>query len=53
MRGATEENHRVMLSAAKWGALVGVAIYLFSQLITIAGDLMLGAGAPADPSHPG
>ncbi len=41
-----------MLSATKWGALVGVAIYLVSQLITVVGQLTLGA-APADPSHPG
>jgi len=42
-----------MLSAAKWGALVGVATYLFTQLITIIGDITLGAETPADPSHPG
>lgn len=42
-----------MLSAAKWGALVGVAIYGISQIITIVGDIALGATTPADPSHPG
>ena len=41
-----------MLSAAKWGALVGVAIYLVSQVITIVKLVALGAG-PADPNHPG
>lgn len=53
LSGATEENSRVMLSAAKWGALVGVAIYVLSQIITIVGDIALGANTPADPSHPG
>ncbi len=41
-----------MLSAAKWGALVGVAIYLVSQVITIITRVAFGT-APADPSHPG
>ena len=41
-----------MLSAAKWGALVGVAIYLVSQVFAIVSQLALGPGA-ADPSHPG
>lgn len=41
-----------MLSAAKWGALVGVATYLISQLITIISDVVLGPGA-ADLNHPG
>ena len=41
-----------MLSAVKWGALVGVAIYLVSLVITIISNAALGT-APADPSHPG
>lgn len=41
-----------MLSAAKWGALVGVAIYLVSQVITIVDQVALGAG-PVDLNHPG
>jgi hypothetical protein len=41
-----------MLSAAKWGALVGVAIYLVSQVITLVSQAALGAG-PVDPNHPG
>lgn len=41
-----------MLSAAKWGALVGVAIYLVSQVITIINQVALGGGPP-DPNHPG
>ncbi|HEU5345907.1 MAG TPA: hypothetical protein VFX31_06935 [Ktedonobacterales bacterium] len=41
-----------MLSAAKWGALVGVAIYLVSQVITFVDQVALGAG-PADLNHPG
>lgn len=41
-----------MLSAAKWGAIVGVAIYIISQVITIVSQIALGAG-PADPNHPG
>lgn len=41
-----------MLPAVKWGALVGVAIYIISQAITILSDVALGAG-PADPTHPG
>lgn len=41
-----------MLSAAKWGAIVGVAIYVISQVITIVSQVALGAG-PADPNHPG
>ncbi len=41
-----------MLSAAKWGAIVGVAIYIVSQAITLIGQAALGP-APADPSHPG
>lgn len=40
-----------MLSAAKWGALVGVAIYVVSQVITIINQVALGAG-PVDPNHP-
>jgi hypothetical protein len=40
-----------MLSAVKWGALVGVAIYLVSQLITIVNQVALGGG-PVDPNHP-
>jgi hypothetical protein len=40
-----------MLSAAKWGAIVGVAIYVISQAITLIGQAALGP-APADPSHP-
>jgi hypothetical protein len=41
-----------MLSAAKWGAIVGVAIYLVAQAITFISQATLGA-APADPAHPG
>lgn len=41
-----------MLSAAKWGAIVGVAIYIVSQAITLIGQAAFGP-APADPSHPG
>ncbi len=41
-----------MLSAAKWGAIVGVAIYVISQVITIVSQIALGVG-PADPNHPG
>ena len=41
-----------MLSAAKWGAIVGAAIYIVSQVITLAGQVALGT-APADPAHPG
>lgn len=41
-----------MLSAAKWGALVGVAIYLVSQVITIVDQVALGTG-PVDLNHPG
>ncbi len=41
-----------MVSAAKWGAVVGVAIYLISQAITLLGQAALGP-APADPAHPG
>ncbi len=40
-----------MLSAAKWGALVGVAIYVVSQVITIINQVALGGG-PVDPNHP-
>lgn len=41
-----------MLSAAKWGAIVGVAVYIISQALYF---ISLGAfgSAPADPSHPG
>lgn len=45
------EYLRDMLSAAKWGALIGVAIYLVSQLITFISLTALGAG-PVDPNHP-
>lgn len=40
-----------MLSAAKWGAIVGVAVYIISQALYFIG---LGAFGPepADPSHP-
>lgn len=41
-----------MRSAAKWGAIVGVTIYIVSQLITFISQVTLGV-APADPSHPG
>lgn len=41
-----------MLSAAKWGALVGVAIYVVSQVITIVNQVALG-NPPVDPNHPG
>jgi hypothetical protein len=40
-----------MLSAAKWGALIGVAIYLVSQLITFISLTAFGPG-PVDPAHP-
>jgi hypothetical protein len=40
-----------MLSAAKWGALVGVAIYFVSQGITLINKVALGSG-PVDPNHP-
>jgi uncharacterized membrane protein len=40
-----------MLSAVKWGALVGVAIYLVSQIITLINQVALGGG-PVDPNHP-
>ena len=41
-----------MVSAVKWGAIVGVAIYIVSQAIALIGQAALGP-APADPSHPG
>ncbi len=41
-----------MLSAVKWGALVGVAIYLVSQIITFVSLAALGP-AHIDPNHPG
>ncbi len=41
-----------MLSAAKWGALVGVAIYLVSQVFAIVSQVALGPGQ-VDPNHPG
>lgn len=41
-----------MLSAAKWGALVGVAIYLVAQLITIVSQVAFGPGQ-IDLNHPG
>ena len=40
-----------MLSAAKWGAAVGVAVYIISQALYFIGLGTLGP-APADPSHP-
>ncbi len=42
-----------MVSAAKWGAIVGVAIYFVSQAITLIGQIAFGPTTPADPSHPG
>ena len=45
------EYLHVMLSAAKWGALIGVAIYLVSQFITFISLTALGPG-PVDPAHP-
>jgi hypothetical protein len=42
-----------MVSAAKWGAIVGVAIYIISQAITLIGQAAFGPTVPADPSHPG
>lgn len=42
-----------MVSAAKWGAIVGVAIYIVSQAITLIGQIAFGFATPADPSHPG
>lgn len=41
-----------MLSAAKWGALVGVAVYLVTQLITIISQVAFGSGQ-MDLNHPG
>lgn len=41
-----------MLSAAKWGAIVGVAVYIISQALYFMGLGALGPAA-ADPSHPG
>lgn len=41
-----------MRSVAKWGVIVGVAIYIASQVIYLIGQLALGA-TPVDPSHPG
>lgn len=41
-----------MLSAAKWGALVGVAMYIILQLISIISLSTLGPGS-IDPNHPG
>jgi hypothetical protein len=52
MSGGIEEKYGYMLSAAKWGALVGVAIYLVSQVITLVNQVALGGG-PVDPNHPG
>lgn len=49
--GANEETSHTMLPAAKWGAIVGVVIYLVSQGITVVNRIALG-GAPADPNHP-
>jgi hypothetical protein len=40
-----------MRSIAKWGAIIGVAIYLISQAIYVIGLFTLGA-TPVDPSHP-
>ena len=40
-----------MLSATKWGALVGVAVYLVSQALYFAGEAAFGP-SPADPTHP-
>lgn len=41
-----------MLAAAKWGAVVGVAVYIISQAIYFIGLVALGP-TPADPAHPG
>lgn len=40
-----------MRSVAKWGVIVGVAIYAVSQLLYVVSALALGA-SPEDPSHP-
>ncbi len=40
-----------MLSAFKWGALVGVAMYIVAQALTLIGQATLGA--QADLAHPG
>lgn len=40
-----------MRSVAKWGVIVGVAIYVVSQLLYLVSALALGA-SPEDPSHP-
>ncbi|HEX9036852.1 MAG TPA: hypothetical protein VF808_07655 [Ktedonobacterales bacterium] len=40
-----------MVSAAKWGAIVGVAVYIISQALYFAGVALFGP-SPADPSHP-
>ena len=41
-----------MLSAAKWGALVGVAMYIILEVISIISLSTLGPGS-IDPNHPG
>lgn len=41
-----------MLSAAKWGALVGVAVYIVLQIVSLISLSTLGPGS-IDPNHPG
>lgn len=41
-----------MLAATKWGAIVGVAVYIISQAFYFLGVAAFGPN-PADPAHPG
>lgn len=43
-----------MLSAVKWGGIVGVAAYLIARLgLGLLSSAIFGAGSPVDLDHPG